>query len=65
MITASYMQVPLESFRIVSKEEWEESIPLDAPDCIPSGSRYKYVSKDGEYVWPLSTSVERYPYVVL
>ena len=65
MITASYMQIPLESLRNVSPEEWAESIPLDAPDVIPAGSRYKYVSIDGEYVWPLSTGVERFPYVVL
>lgn len=40
MITAGYMQVPYKPYRTITRELWLLSVPLDAPETIPSGSHY-------------------------
>ena len=60
MITASYMQVPYKPYRTVNRELWLMSVPIDAPDTIPSGSHYSSESTtDHDKFYPLPSCVER------
>ena len=59
MLTASYLCIPYDNERTISKLEWEESIPLDAPNVIVIGSheRYEFQTTDG--FTPLPCCIER------
>ena len=61
MLTASYVCVPPYQLRTFTAEEWEQSIPLDAPSVIPAGYwiRYKYANLEG--FCPLPECVSREP----
>ena len=60
MLTSSYLCIPYPSERQISEQEWNDSIPLDAPRVIPSGSfiQYENPNEPGAFI-PLPGCVSR------
>ncbi len=53
MLTASYLCIPLPSQRTMTDQEWQQTIPLDAPWVIVTGSH--------ESCKPYTDGMDNYP----